>query len=490
MRSALGRAPSLSFLGRSPTRKSLIDSDNQDELKHLKQKVEEQAAVIEEQATVIEELLAEVKQTSEKLLSTEQALKEEKLRSRLNLRMSNRVKGERKSCRLQETPRSEPSGEVEHLIDYQTGRRRPSRDVTTHEAPQEEPGSESGFVRSLSRLSQFILPVLTEQPSADASDSDTDSKGQLSLLGPSQALPPNPASGTRTSAAGGKRTSAGPKVPKGDRKVAGSDDYGSPSSILEKFGANGSVGLLSAKWLIARSQEKGFVLPRRQECPPEAFISAADLQQMYEDAPRDDSGPRPPGRRNFSNRLPVVSISHYWRTPEHPDPNGETLRLICTALSERMKVWEDCTYTDMGVFLDFCSLYQKPFGGDSEEAQFKLGLKHVNIWYAHALVTVFLCTETPPDFKGPQYHSRGWCKFEYLLAWMAKLSDEYNVWPQVRLCAPSEAANPSPATGPPLLREPAPPFAPPMRTTTGGRPREWKVHGASPPAAPRASERL
>ena len=51
---------------------------------------------------------------------------------------------------------------------------------------------------------------------------------------------------------------------------------------------------------------------------------------------------------------------------------------------------------------------------------------------------VYLVTEAPEWFLAegePHYYRRGWCAFEYQLAWLAKLSDEYNVWPQARVAS-------------------------------------------------------
>lgn len=47
----------------------------------------------------------------------------------------------------------------------------------------------------------------------------------------------------------------------------------------------------------------------------------------------------------FVNKQDCFFVSHYWRTPEHPDPNGEDFRLDCEDLDklEWSYIWLDWT---------------------------------------------------------------------------------------------------------------------------------------------------
>ena len=64
----------------------------------------------------------------------------------------------------------------------------------------------------------------------------------------------------------------------------------------------------------ARDAPPGTVLQKRGEMPEEAYISVAELRSIYEKAQLKHKS------------LPFISLSHYWRTKSHPDPEGETPR--------------------------------------------------------------------------------------------------------------------------------------------------------------------
>ena len=95
------------------------------------------------------------------------------------------------------------------------------------------------------------------------------------------------------------------------------------------------------------------ILPRRQECPPEAFISVDELQKLHE-----ASTAKP--RFAETKRAPIIAVSHFWREKGHPDKNGVTLRFLGKTLEKFMFVYENYRLTEMGVFFDWCSLYQEP----------------------------------------------------------------------------------------------------------------------------------
>ena len=55
-------------------------------------------------------------------------------------------------------------------------------------------------------------------------------------------------------------------------------------------------------------------LPKRGAAlPPEATITPAELRTVAEKAKCEYGA------------LPLISLSHFWRTKEHPDPDGVTL---------------------------------------------------------------------------------------------------------------------------------------------------------------------
>ena len=122
-------------------------------------------------------------------------------------------------------------------------------------------------------------------------------------------------------------------------------------------------------------------LPPRQtleaECP-EAYVGADELEKAYArlrekiDAATDEAGaPFPPTERESLDVAPLVLFSHCWETAAHPDPAGHTLLSIATALAGTwefdeaevrpaggMPVYALWGYDEIGVYIDWCSLYQ------------------------------------------------------------------------------------------------------------------------------------
>jgi hypothetical protein len=169
--------------------------------------------------------------------------------------------------------------------------------------------------------------------------------------------------------------------------------------------------------------QTGDILPRRQDCPKDAFISLLDLVDIYKHCKTK------PGQAKYK-RLPIVAISHCWSTRFHPDPHGVTLRIIARKLEEFLPMCAKYGVADVGVFLDWASLYQQPFtSGCSEYTAFRASLSRINLWFAHSLTTVWCVTETEKEVV--PYHNRGWTSFEYQISWLIKLADRFNVWPQV-----------------------------------------------------------
>ena len=149
--------------------------------------------------------------------------------------------------------------------------------------------------------------------------------------------------------------------------------------------------LLSLNWMLARAAE-GKALPRRQDLEkdhPEAFIDAAELRQIEKGA-RLAFNPQWFGEsigavikgggllallkllacffrreRNADNLLPIVSVSYCWLEGGHPDRDGRQLKLLCDKLNRLyggrglLGVCKDYGFSDMGVFIDWTSGYQK-----------------------------------------------------------------------------------------------------------------------------------
>jgi hypothetical protein len=196
-------------------------------------------------------------------------------------------------------------------------------------------------------------------------------------------------------------------------------DYNSIESLWAGL-SSGDVALLRGSWLVKLAREGG-VLGRRQNCPPEAFISLEELQAIHE-----SSSAKP----QYSERklAPILAVSHFWRAPSHPDGEGITVGIIGGALQDRMETYKKHGVVDVGVFFDYASLYQAPRSPIEDEC-FKRSLHSVNLWYAHALTTVYLVTDTPEGLTA--YHDRGWTSFEYQITWLIKIAEKFNCWPQI-----------------------------------------------------------
>ena len=142
-------------------------------------------------------------------------------------------------------------------------------------------------------------------------------------------------------------------------------NYDAEETLWEAL-KTGDVVLIRASWLKKLASEGG-ILPRRQDCPPEAFISLDELQKMFE-----ASSATPELAQ--TKRAPIIAVSHFWREEGHPDKNGVTLRIIGQALETQMLKYAKYGLAEMGVFFDWCSLYQEPREGNQLDS-FKRSLK-------------------------------------------------------------------------------------------------------------------
>ena len=239
----------------------------------------------------------------------------------------------------------------------------------------------------------------------------------------------------------------------------------------------GDVRLVSLVWLMGLA-EKGGTLPRRQDLPEEAFLDTTKLKAIQANARRgysemifaDHFYALMEGKdvlknffrlfatlcgcnnqRNADKLLPIIAISYCWLEAAHPDREGRQLKLMCERLKALyggrglLGACRDYGFSDMGVFLDWASIYQKNpalfdpketpeakseaqstmeahvsfYGGeqyaksrsDDEQAAFGRALKWtMDLWYAHAGITVVMLTKLPDGDKNQMrsYESRGW----------------------------------------------------------------------------------
>ena len=227
--------------------------------------------------------------------------------------------------------------------------------------------------------------------------------------------------------------------------------YQDPNSLFEQLrGEPPPVRLLKSSWLLERArlvqaastdaERRRLALPRRQVLEreePSAFYSAEEVEAL------------PRGPEAAGSPLHLVSISHCWATPQHPDPLAKTLEMIAeemvlaqTRPVSRAIVSNDDGQThlhmlpgEVAVFYDYCSLFQKDEDGmrtPQEDALFRQALRVMQVWYAHLGTTVFLMTELAACYAGHtlKYHQRGWTTFERLASMIGKRST-ISAWPMI-----------------------------------------------------------
>lgn len=183
--------------------------------------------------------------------------------------------------------------------------------------------------------------------------------------------------------------------------------YTDPEELWRALEAGGgdATTILRASWF---KKQRGGRLPKRGEAlPPEAIITVDELRAIAK-ASECEYG-----------ALPVISLSHFWRTKEHPDPDGETMELVITALEQRWKEFEARGVTDLGIIIDWSALWQAPRTPE-QSIVFGVGLKGINLWYAHQGTTVWFVTAGADRVKGLTYWEKGWTSFEFALAMLIK----------------------------------------------------------------------
>ena len=94
--------------------------------------------------------------------------------------------------------------------------------------------------------------------------------------------------------------------------------YTDPEALWEALGAlDGKATLiLRGSWV---KKQRGGRLPKRgDKLPSEALITVQELREIH-------------AKAKAKKALPAIALSHYWRTKEHPDPDGVTLGCAPTA---------------------------------------------------------------------------------------------------------------------------------------------------------------
>ena len=215
--------------------------------------------------------------------------------------------------------------------------------------------------------------------------------------------------------------------------------YTEPASMWEAL-RTGHVRLLKMTWIIKLSKA-GKVLARRQELPEEAFITVAELEELFGDG-------------NYDGVLPIIAISFCWLTPAHPDPEGKQLEVVAAALEREQAKYASVSewygtsfkgFSEMGVFWDWASIYQmdptlwRPFitGPEAkeeaeqteeereqtnaywdsrtaeEQAAFRFALHNtMDLWYAHQGTTVYMLTKLPEgSTRKIGYSDSGWTTY-------------------------------------------------------------------------------
>ena len=240
-----------------------------------------------------------------------------------------------------------------------------------------------------------------------------------------------------------------PSIQDLDSLAAGNPDrdrYTNPKSIWAAL-ATGHVGLVKASYLIKLADEGG-VLSRRQELPPEAFVSVKELKALV-------------GKGNEDEVLPVIAISFCWDTAPHPDPSGKQLATVAAALKKEMVKYKRAGgifkgFSEMGVFWDWASIYQKDptlfdesetpnakpegperdafiaglkaepstnfYGGEAYDKSrtpdeiegFRYALHQtMDLWYAHQGTAVYMLTQLPDgSARKVGYADSGWTTYE------------------------------------------------------------------------------
>lgn len=111
-------------------------------------------------------------------------------------------------------------------------------------------------------------------------------------------------------------------------------------------------------------------------------------------------------------------VSYAWLSTAHPDPELYHLARLRRIIQEQRSAYasKDLLEGDLGVIMDFCSMYQRGFGEtdqrtDEQLEHFKECLREINTPYGHVAVTAWQLKGVPSDVRR-KYDDRGWTHFE------------------------------------------------------------------------------
>jgi len=206
--------------------------------------------------------------------------------------------------------------------------------------------------------------------------------------------------------------------------------YTDPEALFAALEAEDTL-LLRASWLKAQHNNASFRLPRRgDELPPEATISADDLREIHYCNRKLHEFT---GQRIVA--LPFVALSHVWHTAEHADPDGVTARLLAEAFSNRWHQFARRGVTDLGVFIDVCSVatdHRRPPVASLSSGSGGHGCREHGLWFAHAGTTVWMASQGV-DARGKSYCTLASCCAERALAHLLKMPSHSRAcdWPQL-----------------------------------------------------------
>ena len=175
-------------------------------------------------------------------------------------------------------------------------------------------------------------------------------------------------------------------------------EIGVEGKELNRLLATGTLRLISIEWLLAQPEE--WIACRRQDLPPEAFLSA------------DEAATALAARA-------IAVLSYRWLTAAHPDPDAFHLRAVRHALRT---LRDDPKHQGLAaLFMDYLSCPQKDAAGHRTEAEnrvFKLCIQHMGSLYASPRTLVLQHKQLPANFPAeqPTYDQSGWCNFEQAVA--------------------------------------------------------------------------
>jgi len=178
--------------------------------------------------------------------------------------------------------------------------------------------------------------------------------------------------------------------------------------------ACGDIAVVSSKYF-HECVKSGQPFADRANIPDKFFIKGEKLMALWE---------------NYGFWFLVV-VSYGWLAYDQPDPNMFHLRRLCRVLQEFATYSKDDYGGDIGVILDFCSLWQGEITSagsqrkrtPEQDASFRRGLKEINSPYGHMNVTAIKLVAVP-DTEPRKYDDRGWTFFESCIVDCKEKSDK------------------------------------------------------------------